>query len=128
MRKPTPGRMIHKKIGFFNITQHENQAEIKAYELWAKKKGFVYIGATTNKSGEFKIGRSRNLDQREKSLQIGNPYFSILYFMTSMDCHRAEKKLHMVFEDKKISGGWFRLSNEDMTRIISEYKFEVYKR
>lgn len=128
MREPVPGKIITRKSGFFTITEPENQKEIRAYEKWVKKRGYVYIGKTTNKSGEYKIGSSRNIIERERTLKIGNPFFSILYVMESMDCLKSEREVQRKFNDKKISGEWFCLSNEDMMKMFSQYKFEVYKR
>lgn len=125
MKKPTPGKKIQRKSGFFTITQYENQKEIDEYNLWVKAQGYVYIASSAN-PGTYKIGFSRNLIQREMALRIGNPGFKIILCAKSMDCRRTESEIHKLYENQKISGEWFDLSDSDLSGLCRKYGFTTY--
>jgi hypothetical protein len=56
-----------------------------------------------------KIGVTNDIDKRIKSLQTGNPFPIVLeYIEERYKPHKAETFLHRSFQDRCVSGEWFR--------------------
>ena len=70
-------------------------------------------------TGYTKIGKSINPRIREKTLQSEKPTISLFAICD----HNIEKFLHKKFEDKRIRGEWFNLSDDNILDIINEYGF-----
>ena len=83
---------------------------------------FTYIG--TDLSGCYKIGRSCNVDKREKSLKVGNHSYSTIIIIKG----DFEKELHNKFSVKQVSGEWFHLSEKDLEYIASNYEILFNKK
>lgn len=78
------------------------------------KKTNVYLMIDKN-TGLYKIGRSKNPEYREKTLQSQKPTIEIIcYFAGS---HFDEKSLHNKFSDKRVRGEWFNLDYLDISFI-----------
>ena len=77
------------------------------------KDGFVYI--MEDNSGLFKIGFSKNPNDRLYQFQTGNPKISIYnsYPANKLD----EKLLHKLFQKKRDCGEWFRLKPKHLKWI-----------
>lgn len=74
----------------------------------------VYVMIDKN-TGFYKIGRSKNPEQREKTLQSEKPTIEMLF---NHDARvKDEKHLHDLFKDKRVRGEWFDLSGSDLTTI-----------
>ena len=84
---------------------------------------FVYLIS----DGDYiKIGVTNDIDQRVQSLQTGNP--NQLTILTCIPCENAryiEGMLHGVFDDFKMQGEWFNLS-ESQIKIAVE-KINKYR-
>lgn len=72
---------------------------------------FTYI--LKEKSGFYKIGRSKNVDRRLKDIKCGNPTVEIIKTYKG----DYENMLHRIFESKKVCGEWFALTQEDLDNI-----------
>lgn len=75
----------------------------------------TYIG--TDSSGMYKIGRTSNLIDREKSIKTGNHSYRTVILIKG----DFENEIHKLFSEKNIRGEWFALSNIDLNYIISNY-------
>ncbi len=75
----------------------------------------TYIG--TDSSGMYKIGRTSNLIDREKSIRTGNHSYRTIILIKG----DFENELHKLFSEKNIRGEWFTLSDIDLNYIISNY-------
>ena len=77
--------------------------------------------------GLAKIGVSRNIDQRLKTLQASSPEkLAVLgsrVYDRSREAYSTERELHARFEDKRGHGEWFDLTDEDINTIVIEYNF-----
>lgn len=75
----------------------------------------VYIAEC---QGRYKIGRSRSIDERIKSLNTASPFevSLIASFPTSVSAS-LEKYLHSKFEKCNIQGEWFELEEEHLDQI-----------
>ena len=82
----------------------------------SQRKKAVYL----IKCGEYtKIGYGTDPRVRESMLDIGNPYETdLLYALKVENPTETERKLHNLFQDKKIKGEWFRLEGIDIWDAI----------
>lgn len=82
------------------------------------QKGWVYVIHAIN-LGLFKIGCSKNPSERLSQLiksQI--PSELVLVHQSKSDSmYTDEKAVHRLYTERKVSGEWFRLTDEDLTQI-----------
>jgi len=86
-------------------------------QKYEKERQFIKTYVMSNGSGLYKIGKSIDPLKREKMLSTGNPNIRLVLSM-EMD---IERELHIKFADKKVSGEWFELSEDDLN-YIRNYK------
>lgn len=72
---------------------------------------FTYI--FKDNSGFYKIGKSKKVEERLKSLQTGNPTISIIASYKG----DFENELHRIYSRQKVKGEWFCLSKQDLDNI-----------
>ena len=70
-------------------------------------------------SGLYKIGKSVNPQNREKTLQSEKPSISMVFFCKETDDFN-EKVLHLEYSSQRIRGEWFDLSPAQVRFIISQ--------
>jgi predicted GIY-YIG superfamily endonuclease len=85
---------------------------------------YVYL-IQCEATGNTKIGRSKNPEERIKSLQTSNA--GKLRIISKIVCndgdaHLLEQRLHKEYKDKRLHGEWFKLTRDDI-EIISKKKF-----
>lgn len=82
------------------------------------RSGYVYL--LKSDSGSYKIGRSKRPDDRLATFSVKLP-FPVRYvcLLKSEDMYSLEKELHARFEQRRIDGEWFALSQEDISYIKS---------
>lgn len=80
---------------------------------------FVYIMLDEG-TGSYKIGRSKNPQERESTLQSEKP--TIVLLKTYKGMIKDETFLHQFFEDKRGRGEWFNLDQNDLKIIDSYFK------
>lgn len=82
--------------------------------------GYVYIIRATDGSGLYKIGKSITPDKRIKTV-IGQMPMACeaLHCAWFEDHGYAEKLLHTMYSEKRVSSEWFNLSDEDVAFILS---------
>ena len=71
-------------------------------------------------SGLVKIGRSIDWKNREKQLKTGNANIKIILVLQE----DVEVELHKKFYDYQYSGEWYRISKDDINKIINNYTVE----
>lgn len=69
----------------------------------------------------FKIGQSKNPDQRLKVFQLSNPDLDWLIVFPYETGHNPELELHKHFASKRIRREWFALNYDDIYYAASEY-------
>ena len=80
------------------------------------KSGFVYI--VRNAEGLYKIGRTKNVERRIRSLQIASSSKLVLVHAIKADNARdLERTLHDGQSDRKVSGEWFRIPDWEIEVI-----------
>jgi hypothetical protein len=79
------------------------------------QEGFVYVA----RAGDYyKIGYSKHPETRVLQMMTGNPVIELVGVIDgSME---IEAEWHYVFRDKCVRGEWFRLTEEDVARVLHE--------
>lgn len=86
--------------------------------------GFVYFIKLKDKrlKGQVKIGRSKELNSRQKALQTSLPVDNeIIGYIKHIDYKKIEKELHYRLKDKHIMREWFSLTDKEVFLLIKEY-------
>lgn len=87
------------------------------------KHGYIYLLQSV--SGAYKIGRSKDPDDRLRTFEVKLP-FEVEYVCTveTANMYELERALHKQFDHKRINGEWFRLDDKDIAAIkaLSEIK------
>jgi hypothetical protein len=84
--------------------------------------GKVYLIANGEWT-QFKIGVStkKSMDERLKSLKTGNGSDLIVVKTFETKYHfKVEKRLHLKYHSKRLSGEWFALNDDDINNFINE--------
>ena len=77
--------------------------------------------------GQFKIGVSKNVNARLKSIKTGNPNIHIVYEGDAVaNAYTIESMLHAHFSNYRVNGEWFSLPPkvdivETVKRFVDEY-------
>jgi hypothetical protein len=80
--------------------------------------GYVYL--IRSDSGHYKIGRTKNPDNRIETFKLQLPIeVEYEHLVKSDDMVTLERDLHARFEAKRINGEWFDLEPEDVIYIKS---------
>ena len=80
----------------------------------------TYIVRDNNNVGVYKIGKSSNPKVREKTLMHESPNLELI-----MICQDdIEKELHLLYDEKRLRGEWFILSDFDLNILLDNYNFE----
>lgn len=90
--------------------------EPKLTQASQPKEGYVYLLQSI--SGHYKIGRTRNPENRIKTFGIQLP-FEVEYvcLIKTTNMVELENALHMRFSSKRINGEWFNLDTEDVAYL-----------
>lgn len=88
---------------------------------------YVYVVSLL---GYYKIGRTKNVSNRLRSITSALPPEPITLVMSERvySSVRVENYLHKLFVNKRVHGGWFRLTSDDLVeiRIILDSKKTYY--
>jgi hypothetical protein len=78
--------------------------------------GFVYL--LKSETGHYKIGRTIDPKSRSKTFGIQLPFaVEFLAVIPADDMISLESELHRRFDEKRLSGEWFNLSDDDIEYI-----------
>lgn len=102
-----------KNINNKKSIQDFNQKKIKT----KSKKQKTYI-LKDNNTGYYKIGKSNNPLNREKTLQSEKPTYTLIKTFKK----NIEKDLHNKYIKQRIRGEWFNLNNIQLKYICTNYK------
>jgi len=129
--------------GLRNFLEQVSDEEIKSHNLEisnptrdnskpksikkSTKPGYIYFIASGN--GMYKIGRTKNLENRLADYRRLPIETEILHSIRVINMEKAEKFFLNMFAEYNIKGEWFRLdNNRDLQRIINgEYPPEIIK-
>jgi len=105
-----------------NLKVDEHEKKLLGLENTKSKFFNTYLMKDSH-TGYIKIGKAMNPNKREKSLKCGNPTIKLIAVCNQ----NIETKLHQRFKDKRVSGEWFNLSNNDILDLINEFNFKITK-
>ena len=106
--KDTVMAEVHKPEPPFSPKKKQSPKPTKIYLMLDERTGY------------HKIGRSVNPTNREKTLQSDNPKIRLLEcWETTSD---NEKTLHVQFQNKRVRGEWFDLTDLDIEQIRNHFK------
>ncbi len=82
--------------------------------------GLIYIIGEENDSGLYKIGETKNLKNRIKQLQTGNPNKLVVIDKFRCINHETfEKILHKKYKNNKKQGEWFEFTDDELSACIT---------
>jgi Meiotically up-regulated gene 113 len=89
---------------------------VKAEKAAKQSKGFVYL--IQSQSGAYKIGRTKNPNDRLKTFNVKLPFeVEFICLIETANMHALEAELHEQFSDKRVNGEWFNLNSDDVEYI-----------
>lgn len=118
-----------KRYGYFDICQRVNKQMIcsKCIEKQEKEKekypGYIYL-IGNQAEGIYKIGLSHKPKERYKAFKTKLPFeVKIIHQIGVDNMEKAEKKLHVHFQNKRTNGEWFNLTEQDVEFILKIKEF-----
>jgi Meiotically up-regulated gene 113 len=88
------------------------------------KDRFGYVYLIKARSGEYKVGQSKNVGARIRSFATVGPFeFELVHQFPTDDCLSAERLLHQRYSEKRIKREWFSLSQLDISDISQLTEF-----
>lgn len=87
---------------------------------YKKVSGFKTYIMIDKRTLMYKIGRSKSPSYREVTLQSENPLIELIAICDE----DIERKLHKLLKDYRVRGEWFRLTEDQVSKVISEYRFK----
>jgi hypothetical protein len=72
-----------------------------------------------NHSGFIKIGKSKDVGFRERTLQSQKPSIELVAYVD----RDIEKHLHLTYQSNRVRGEWFSLSESQIKEIVESYGF-----
>ena len=85
-----------------------------------KKRVKVYLIRAEN--GLVKIGKTANIESRFSTLNHASPIdLELVHVFDTLFGDELEEELHALYDDRRIKGEWFRLSDQDVREIIRRY-------
>ena len=88
---------------------------------------FVYIMKDSNLPNMVKIGKSNNINNRERTLQGEKPTITIykyIKFNGEKAAFEFETVLHKRYKNNRIRGEWFELNEKELQILINEYEWK----
>lgn len=112
---------ISDLLNLLDEEDYKKQQDIKNKKIIEKKKGHVYF-IKDPEINLIKIGRSKELEKRFYALNKEfNENLEVVHKIYTDDCYSLEKILHERFDRVRFSGEWFKLSDEDIEKIKTEF-------
>ena len=96
------------------LRQNDNKLKLETKSI-EKRKTYLMIDENT---GFYKIGYSKNVEYREKTLQSEKPVIKLLFYCDNF----IETELHKKYKSKRIRGEYFNLSADDIIDIYEIFK------
>lgn len=88
-------------------------------------KGFVYLIKSAD-TGLYKIGVAKNVPNRLQTIKRqSGEHLEVIRIFQAQDKYLYEGRMHRFFEDKRKSGEWFDLSQQDLDDY--EYYANLYQ-
>lgn len=103
-----------------DIINAEYQDLLEIWEGRNKEAGWIYL--LSDQLGHYKIGRTSNLNSRIKQLGTQPPFkIKLLCAFRAVNMSYFEEYLHENYEEYRMNGEWFSLSDEQVQNFIAKY-------
>lgn len=80
----------------------------------------VYLIRAEN--GLIKIGKTIDVEQRFRSLNMSSPVdLELVHVFDTLFGDELEESLHAAYDDKRVKGEWFNLTDSDIAKIVKLY-------
>jgi len=76
---------------------------------------YLYI---IENNGIYKIGCSSDWKKRFNNYKTHLGFVNLVYLTKQPDCFNLENYLHSIFKDKRLTGEWFELDQEDLMEAV----------
>ena len=90
--------------------------QLSLFNNEVKDEDYLYMIKNENL---YKIGYSSNWKKRHKAYKTHLGFVDVIYLTKTNNSFLLENKLHEMFKDKRVTGEWFTLSNEDIIKCVS---------
>jgi hypothetical protein len=70
-------------------------------------------------NGLYKLGYSSNWVKRYKQYKTHLGNVNLIFLTKQLDCFSIESSIHKMFNDSRINGEWFELTDDDLFCIIN---------
>jgi len=111
-------------IDYFRVVKNEEDFEKEMKENSNNKSEKILLQKTyvmiDHNTGFYKIGKSKNAIEREKTLASEKPTIELVLVCEN----NIETNLHKKFREKRIRGEWFDLQADDILELIEKYEFK----
>lgn len=100
----------------------DDQKLLSSYEqiVSGEKDGCGFVYCLSDQQGHYKLGYSKNVDNRIKQLSTQPPFeLKLMVKHQVYDMRRYEAALHNVYNRKRLRGEWFALSHQDLQEVIN---------
>mgnify|MGYP000179396772 CR=1 FL=1 len=106
--------MISEDKDYFSLF-----TEMFNYSKSKREKAYLYLMHELT-TGFYKIGVSKEPRQRERTLQSQKPDINMLYThqFEKQKAFFIERKLHKLFNSKRVRGEWFDLTHDDLNKLF----------
>ena len=102
----------HLKNALRVTLQNEEYRASRANDVRKPSPGYVYL--FRDKEGLYKIGRSKNPQQRAKDISQPNFPIDVICILKTNDAAMLECNMHELFAEKRVEGEWFELDEADV--------------
>lgn len=111
---------VKNRLEFLTSSETERKAAVDL-DLLRRSKFDCYIYLMEDlRNKTFKIGKSKTPGKRERTLQSEAPQIVMRFSIPAEEIR--EKELHEHFDEKRIRGEWFALSEPDLAWLVSFLK------
>lgn len=84
----------------------------------ARQEGYIYIIRAVTPQNHYKIGLSKEPVTRIETMGVKLPFpIEALHLIPTNDMFSAERLLHSRYDEKRVNGEWFALSDDDVAEI-----------
>ena len=98
--------------------KEEHQKEYKRSEMPKAKSKSGYVYLISDNQGYYKIGMSKDPEQRLKQLTISCQELNIIHKIKTNDMKRLEREMQRKYKGKRVKGEWFELDKEEVKKFI----------
>lgn len=113
----------NSEIGINDAGIFDSFKDKKTENVLKTKCGFVYIMKDGNYPGIVKIGKSITPVYRESTLSHTIPLIQLYKVVKTKNMSELERVLHKTYEEKRVRGEWFKLSEKELQKLVEQYGF-----